>query len=187
MPSEPIITAMLAANKGRLLAVAGAFARLIEGSWSDAGAVSSLRRLDANTSDEGVARTILEAFDAIQRESPTVNFWWKDESSVFLGCCRRLSATAGLDVPGAIIGIPEADERLAWSRQGNLYRRDDREVFESNAPKLNILERQDRPDGVTVWLRTSKVPYQSAVGGGTVGGFDSLTDAQAQAVRRRGV
>ena len=121
-------------------------------------------------------------FDEAHAAFPTVCFWWKDQDSTFLGCCRRLNPAAGLPVGAHLVGLSDASPQVAWNRQGNLYRRDDRAVLDAMTPKLNIVERQDRPEG-TIWLRTSKVPYRSAAGAGTLGGFDSITEAQAMALR----
>ncbi len=80
------------------------------------------------------------------------------------------------------MGLSDVSPEVAWSRQGNLYRRDDRAVLDALSPKLNIVERQDRSDG-TIWLRTSKVPYRSAAGAGTVGGLDIISEQTAQRLR----
>jgi len=82
-------------------------------------------------------------------------------------------------------GINDHDSRLPWTRQAAMYTRDDRRVYESQSPDLNIVERQDR-EGETVWLKTSKVPYQASDGstGGTVGGFAVISAKEALALSR---
>jgi hypothetical protein len=82
----------------------------------------------------------------------TAMFWWKDETSRFLGFCPRLSLASGVE-GHLLVGHGDADPRVAWTRQAALYMRDDREV---------------------------KVPYTSTAGAGTVGGFDTISVSEAQ-------
>jgi len=70
---------------------------------------------------------------------------------------------ATIDDEVLLSGMDDLDPRLPWSRQGPVYIRDDRAVFTSNTPKINIVERPDREDGV-VWLKTSKVPFRNPDG-----------------------
>lgn len=111
-------------------------------------------------------------------------FWWKDESSHFLGCCPRFAAASGLAARD-LFGRDDLDPAVAWSRQGALYMKDDREVLAAFEPRFDILERQDREAQSTVWLRTSKVPYRGTAGAGTVGGFDTISAADALELAKR--
>ncbi len=185
---DAVVKAIVELNVGRLPAVAVAFQQLLEGSWAHPAALARLKRLTPSSSPTDICAALLKTFDDIHSAFPTAAFWWKDEESTFIGACPRITAASGQPSPTGLLGITEGDGRLAWSRQSNLYRRDDRKVFESGRAALDILERQDRGSG-TFWLRTSKVPYSSQNGdvvlGGTVGGLDVVTEAEAQTLAAR--
>jgi hypothetical protein len=180
--SDPLITAIVEASGPRLPAVAGAFAVLFRESWPEVKGAAALQAVLPSTSPAQIAEVLQRAFDEAHELFPTVAFWWKDSDSTFLGCCARLGPAAGLPSSVDLIGKNDVHPSVAWNRQGNLYRRDDRSVVDAFVPKLNIVERQDRSDG-TVWLRTSKVPYRSAAGEGSVGGFDIISEARALQLR----
>ncbi len=183
MPSDSeIVARFVEATGSKLKPVVGAFAILLERSWPVRDALKSLRDAHEAPSPEASCRGLLRAIELVQERHDTAMFWWKDEDSRFLGFCRRLPVAAGLPVP-ELVGNDDSDPRIAWNRQAALYLRDDREVLSSGAPRFDILERQDRLDG-TVWLRTSKVPFDAESGRGTVGGFDTITVAEAQRLRK---
>jgi hypothetical protein len=97
-----------------------------------------------------------------------------------------VASAAGL-APLDLLGLTDVDPRVAWSRQGTLYTKEDREVLSSFVARFDILERQDRQGEATVWLRTSKVPYRGAGGAGTGGGFDTISAARARELAKRQV
>jgi hypothetical protein len=175
------LSEMARLNAGRTHAVAAAFVTLIEASWPEDDALVELRAIGPRTEREGACRTILRALDRAYARYPTAHFWWKDEHSAFIGVCPRLAQAAAL-TQAEILCLTDDHPRVPWSRQGPLYMRDDRAVLTLGRPKLDIVERQDRVDG-TVWLRTSKVPYRSEAGDGTVGGFDTITAVEAQRIQ----
>ncbi len=134
----------------------------------------------------GVFRATLRTlFARVHRRHPGAHLWCKDESSNFIGACPRFIEASGLDEDTLLSGINDHDSRLPWTRQASIYTRDDREVFQSQTAKLNIVERQDREDE-TIWLKTSKVPYHSKdrKTGGTVGGFSVISASEALALSR---
>lgn len=182
---EALITKTAAMNEGRMPAVVAAFAALLPTSWPVTPAVTALSKASSSASSGAAVRALLTAFDEIHVTHPTVAFWWKDHDSVFLGACRRLGALAGLSSSLALLGVAEGDQRLGWSRQSNLYRRDDRDVLTRFQPKPNIVERQDRDGGVVVWLRTSKAPWKAGQHSGTVGGFDAVSEARAAELQKK--
>jgi len=118
--------------------------------------------------------------EKVRSTYPNARFWWKDERSHFLGACSQFIEDTGLEQDVLLSGISDSDSRLPWTRQAALYLRDDREVFDSKQARINIVERQDRPEG-TFWLKTSKVPFrnQDEMTGGTVGGFEMITAQEA--------
>jgi hypothetical protein len=163
----------------RMPAVIEAFTLLFERSWPVQPALEDLREAARSPARRDVAcARLLAAFDAVHVRHGTAMFWGKDETSRFLGFCPRIALASGLEARW-LVGQTDADPRVAWTRQAALYMRDDREVMTSGTPRFDIVERQDREDG-TVWLRTSKVPYTSTAGAGTVGGFDTISVSEAQ-------
>lgn len=168
------------ATGSRMPAVVDAFLSLFQACWPEG--------VPALTARVGPSpyQWIEDAFSAVHAAHPSAAFWWKDESSVFLGACERFGLLAGLACSADLIGLREGDPKLAWARQSSLYRRDDQAVLSAFEPKLDIVERQDRPDGSVVWLRTSKVPYRAVSGpSGTVGGFDVVSAARAAELSKK--
>ncbi len=166
-------------------AIARAFELLLGTSWPDVSVDAELAALAAGAS--GDLRSRSEAlFAAVQARYPGTHLWVKDEHSHFLAACPLIVAASGLDADTLFSGINDHDPRIAWSRQGPLYVRDDYEVFSSNTAKLDIVERQDREDGV-VWLKTSKAPFRNADGktGGTVGAFEVISAKEAVELSRK--
>lgn len=82
--------------------------------------------------------------------------FWKDTNFAYLGCNTAAAADAGVASPDDIIG--RTDFELAWSECAHLYRQDDIETLRSGIAKVNYEEPQDREDGSSSWLRTSKIP-----------------------------
>jgi len=164
--------------------IARAFDVLIETSWSDVD--PPLDAVHAATDRETLRAALATLFSHVHARHPGAHLWVKDQDSRFLAACSNLVAACGLDEETFLSGINDLDPRIAWNRQGPLYVRDDAEVFASGTPKVNIIERQDRPGGEVVWLKTSKVPFRNADGvtGGTVGGFEVITDKEAWQLSR---
>lgn len=180
MSSEDrLVTRFVEETGARMPAVIEAFTLLLERSWPVHPALEDLREAArAGVRREIACTRLLAAFDAVHARHGTAMFWWKDETSRFLGFCPRVALASGLEAR-LLVGQTDADPRVAWNRQAALYARDDRDVMTSGAPRFDIVERQDREDG-TVWLRTSKVPYASGAGAGTVGGLDTISVHEAQ-------
>lgn len=184
VPHENELSRQIAEATGtRARAVLDAFGTLLERSWPVPAALEALRAATTNDSHTATVRRVLDALDAVHAQHETAMFWWKDADSHFLGFCPRLCAASGVP-PLQLVGVTDADPRVHWNRQAALYMRDDREVLASREPRFDILERQDR-EAETVWLRTSKVPYASVGGQGTVGGFDTISLAEAQRLAKQ--
>ena len=167
----------------RMAPVAAALTTLVEQSWPKPDVVRAFARAELEPTALGKCKAVLAAFDVAYAEYPTAMFWWKAENSEFLGFCPRFAAASGL--PAAdLLGRTDADPLVTWNRQAPIYMRDDREVQLSRTPRFDIVERQDR-GAATVWLRTSKVPYESAWGSGTVGGFDTIPASLATKLARK--
>jgi PAS domain S-box-containing protein len=101
--------------------------------------------------------------------------FWKDRNFSFIGCNKSFAKDAGLKDPSEIIG--KNDFELGWKDVAQLYRTDDREVMETDTPKLNFEEPQIAPDGSQLWLRTNKVPLHDQSGKviGILGTYQDIT------------
>jgi PAS domain S-box-containing protein/putative nucleotidyltransferase with HDIG domain len=109
-------------------------------------------------------------------ESVPVRVFWKDSDLRYMGCNTLFARDAGFSHPQQLLG--KDDFAMGWREQADLYRIDDRQVMESRAPKMNIVEPQTTPVGARIWLSTSKVPLQMPNGGvfGVLGVYEDVTD-----------
>jgi len=101
--------------------------------------------------------------------------FWKDRNSVFLGCNQRLADDCGYSHPNEVVG--KTDYETISTSEADRYRADDREVMETDRPKLNFEEPQSRKDGSVGWLRTNKVPLHDEKGRviGVLGTYENIT------------
>lgn len=103
--------------------------------------------------------------------------FWKDETSVYLGCNRTFALAAGLTDPEQIVGKTDLD--LPWNREeAEAYRADDAQVVGSGIPKRHIVERQRQADGTELWIETNKVPMLDGTGRpkGVLGVFEDINE-----------
>ncbi|AGB02000.1 PAS domain S-box protein [Methanoregula formicica] len=102
--------------------------------------------------------------------------FWKDRSSVFLGCNKPLAQDVGYSDPADMIGKTDYDHSSAATAEH--FQEDDREVMETGQPKIHFEEQQIRPNGSTSWLRTSKVPLRNREGEiiGVLGTYEDITE-----------
>jgi PAS domain S-box-containing protein len=107
--------------------------------------------------------------------------FWKDRNSIFLGCNQPLAKDCGFSSPEEIIG--KSDYETVATSQADRYRADDREVMESNRPKLNYEEPQNQKNGSSNWLRTNKVPLHDQKGRviGVLGTYEDITERKRAA------
>ena len=102
--------------------------------------------------------------------------FWKDKESVYLGCNQNFATAAGLSNPNEIIGKTDYD--LPWSKEdADFYRAVDQRVMQRNIPEVNFEEPQTMSDGLTKWLRTSKIPLKNTDGKviGILGTYEDIT------------
>jgi len=104
--------------------------------------------------------------------------FWKDRESRYAGCNILFSKDAGGANPKDIVG--KFDTQLWPEDVAEAFRADDRQVINSNTPKLNYEEPQIRAEGKRSWLRTSKVPLVDADMQtiGILGIYDDITDTK---------
>ncbi len=109
-------------------------------------------------------------------DTAPMRIFWKDRELRYLGCNPAFAKDAGESVLQDVVG--KDDYQLAWKEQAESYRADDRLVMDSNTPKLAFEERQTRPDGTNIWLRTSKVPLQNEANEtiGVLGIYEDITE-----------
>ena len=103
--------------------------------------------------------------------------FWKDRSSVYLGCNRRFAIIAGVGKPENIVGKTDYD--LPWQREeADFYRQCDVRIMQNNIAEDNIIEPQHQTDGRIRWLDTSKIPLHDTKGNvvGILGTFEDITE-----------
>ena len=128
---------------------------------------------DRLTESRGLLQAIIDA--------APIRVFWKDRDLHYLGCNPLFAKDAGRDDPADLIGAN--DYQMAWADHADVYRQDDRQVIDSETPKLNYEEPQTTPDGKRMWLRTSKVPLRDRRGSviGVVGIYDDITESKLAA------
>lgn len=103
--------------------------------------------------------------------------FWKDRSSVYLGCNRKFAIIAGVGEPSNIVGKTDYD--LPWCREeADFFRQCDARVINNNVPEEGIIEPQHQADGKIRWLDTSKIPLHDTKGNvvGLLGTFEDITE-----------
>jgi PAS domain S-box-containing protein len=102
--------------------------------------------------------------------------FWKDLKSVYIGCNQPLALDCGYTDPRELVG--KTDYETASVAEADLFLADDRQVIETDRPKLNYEESQTLPNGTRAWLRTSKVPLHDKDGRviGVLGTYEDITD-----------
>jgi len=101
-------------------------------------------------------------------------FWKLGPQFKFTGCNEHFARDAGL-TSAELMGLDDFDQRLPWQAQASKYRADDKEVYDSGTPKLDILERQTSAAGIT-WVRVGKAPIRGGSGAviGVLGMYEVL-------------
>jgi len=103
--------------------------------------------------------------------------FWKDRSSVYLGCNRKFATIAGIGKPENIVGKTDYD--LPWHpEEADFYRQCDARIIKNNIAENNIIEPQHQTDGRIRWLDTSKIPLHDTKGNavGILGTFEDITE-----------
>ncbi len=103
--------------------------------------------------------------------------FWKDRSSVFLGCNKAFARIAGFASAEQIVGKTDFD--MPWTaEETDFYHLCDRKVMEENKPQFNIIEPLTKDNGDVAWLSTSKMPMHDAAGNviGILAHFEDITE-----------
>ena len=112
------------------------------------------------------------------------SIFWKDRSSVYMGCNREFAAGAGLSDPSEVVGKTDYD--LPWTdEECEGYLADDRAVMESGQAKMHIIENLTQADGSVIWIDTSKMPLRDNGGAiwGVLGVYEDITEKKLHAER----
>ncbi|MFC2107147.1 PAS domain S-box protein [Bacteroidota bacterium] len=104
-----------------------------------------------------------------------VRVFWKNKDLVYLGCNDEFAKDAGFEKASDIIG--KSDKDLVWKDNAKDFKRDDKNIINTRKPKLNYEETQERKDGETGSLLTSKVPLINDSGEvfGVLGSYWDIT------------
>jgi PAS domain S-box-containing protein len=116
-----------------------------------------------------------ETFLRLVLDNIPQGIFWKDKSSVYLGCNKTLAQMAGIEASN-IIGKVDCD--LPWQQsEAEAFRADDTRVMSADAAQYHILESMLRADGEVAWIDTNKIPLHDADGNviGVLGTFEDIT------------
>ena len=106
--------------------------------------------------------------------------YWKNRSSLFLGCNANFAAAVGLGGPHQVIGLTDQD--LCWEEsEADDFRRRDEAVMKDGVPLLNVEETCPLADGTCITALTSRVPMRDADGQviGLIGISSDITERKA--------
>ena len=108
-------------------------------------------------------------------DTAPIRIFWKDLDGVYLGCNGAFLNDAGLSEESEIIGKTDFD--MVWKKDAERFRKDDKEVTDSDIPKLNYVEAQPKENGGALVLSTSKVSLRGPLGQviGILGIYEDIT------------
>ena len=135
----------------------------------------NIREITARKQAE-VALHAAQQFLAEVVEALPVRVFWKDRNSVYLGCNTSFARDAGFAGPNDIIG--KVDSQMAWGKQAEAFRGDDRQVIASGQSKLLFEEMLTNPFGTMSTILTTKIPLREAKGEiiGVLGSYIDITE-----------
>lgn len=138
-------------------------------------ALNSFEEEIAKNKAEEALRDSYNLLTTIINTAP-LRIFWKDTNLNYLGCNTTFAKDAGMNSVEEIIG--KNDYSLSWSVQAEFYTTDDRDIMNSNTPKLSCDAPHIMPDGNTVWFRTSKVPLNDENNHsiGILGMYEDITE-----------
>ncbi|UBF29502.1 PAS domain-containing sensor histidine kinase [Kovacikia minuta CCNUW1] len=103
--------------------------------------------------------------------------FWKDRSSVYMGCNKNWAQAAGIERLEEVVG--KTDFELFWTpEEAQLYCEQDRKVMETDTPVLHLIENRLHADGKQAWIDVNKIPIHDAEGNviGILGTIEDITD-----------
>ena len=133
----------------------------------------------------------LDLFQKLQIVVNTIpqSIFWKNLNSEWVWANSRFVSDTGADTFEDILGKNDLSYAAhPWTReQAEAFIRDDREVFETGKPKLNIIEPQRRSDGKYAWLHTNKLPLFDESGKviGLIGTYEDFSERTQEEIMLR--
>ncbi|KYC39171.1 hypothetical protein WA1_30935 [Scytonema hofmannii PCC 7110] len=102
--------------------------------------------------------------------------FWKDTTSVYLGCNRNFAQIIGLDSPEDILGKTDYD-LVRNQEEAKYYCACDARVMENDVPEYHVASLHLRKDGKEAWLETTRVPLHDLEGNvmGILGTFEDIS------------
>ena len=140
------------------------------------GMIGTYEDITERAEAEIVLRRYQQMLESIFNHIPVAVFW-KDLDSNYLGCNANFAKDAGLNGPADIVG--KSDHDLPWTaEQTDMFQMDDRQVIESDRPKLNFVQARRQADGRDAWLQVNKVPLHDSNGSvmGVLGTYQNITE-----------
>jgi hypothetical protein len=166
-----------------LRAILRAYKQVVDASWRDLHPAMAGRAASWNGASEADLRTELEGYlrESSQSQRSVRVFYKLGSGLTFAGCNEHFARDAGLGV-AELVGLDDFSDKIPWAAQAAKYRADDREVVDTRAAKLDILERQTSKSGVVTWVHVGKAPILAASGSaiGILGMYEILDDKTAQ-------
>ncbi|MEM8960954.1 MAG: hypothetical protein AAGD38_05710 [Acidobacteriota bacterium] len=138
-------------------------------------------------SQKELQRLLDECVNKVAEPPREIRVFWKLQPGLmYAGCNGLFAADAGFSTPDEFVGRTDFDPRVPWTRQAAKYQADDRETIGRAEPKLFILERQEREEGV-FWVHTGKAPIldESGKAVGVLGMYETIDNRMLSDVRRR--
>lgn len=114
--------------------------------------------------------------------------FWKNRSSVYLGCNKPFAQDADYSDPDTVVGKTDYELSHVEAAHAGHERAVDQLVMETGASKLNCEESLNKPDGTESWLMKNKAPLRDQSGEviGVLGTYEDITiRKQAEAVLKR--
>jgi hypothetical protein len=150
---------------GQSLAVLTAYKQVMEASWPTLHPDMVERSASwGRASDSDLAYELAGYLSEASMPNVTVRVFWKlGPRFAFAGANAAFARDAGFTNAQDLVGIDDFDPRLPWTHQAAKYRADDAEIVRSGQAKLDIIERQAQPSGVT-WVRVGKAPVRLGSG-----------------------
>lgn len=165
-----------------LRAILQAYWTVKQASWPSMHPAMAGRVPRWGSADEAELRQELDGYLRESGAKGSVRVFYKlGPNFVFEGFNEHFARDTGLTA-AELKGLDDFSAKLPWQAQAAKYRADDKDVFDSAQPKLDILERQTGSSGAITWVRVGKAPIRTAQGEviGILGMYELLDDKAAQ-------
>ncbi|MBD2048336.1 PAS domain S-box protein [Coleofasciculus sp. FACHB-64] len=105
--------------------------------------------------------------------------FWKDRTSVYLGCNWNFAQLVGVGKPENIVGKTDYD--LLFTEKTGLLLDSERRIMETNTPEYHSIESTLKADGKPSWIDSNKVPLHDGEENvvGILCTFEDITERKA--------